>query len=339
MDRNKLQEVAFYYPGPVWHSSETMKNLLLFFDGIALLVPDYIRSKPERVHPELAGPLLDKGLLHILEPKDYVDAEATTRLVDRMGDVFDTGVLETLSPESGEFHELSMSRLGFSGDANLAQELLDELKARGLAKETEDGVSIPMHPRVRVLILVFLAQILRHGGPEHGLELLPTTDRSDVFDGLTEFLNAPQMASSGSVVSSDLEVVAVDLSLIPLDEVLDYRKQHLKEHKAYAREVRQFVRTLTLFDKEERLAAMADRREDLLAQAASLRAKATAAWANPASLALAGTGAIWSVATGDPTPALFGFGSAAIAAKGLQEQARAEIEAFSYLLSMPHATF
>ena len=68
-----VSDVAFYYPGPVWYSSEVIKNLLLFFDGIALLVPEYIRDKPERLHPELAGSLVDKGLLHILEPEKYVD--------------------------------------------------------------------------------------------------------------------------------------------------------------------------------------------------------------------------------------------------------------------------
>lgn len=31
-------EVAFYYPGHLWHSGEWIKNLLLFFDGVGLLV-------------------------------------------------------------------------------------------------------------------------------------------------------------------------------------------------------------------------------------------------------------------------------------------------------------
>ena len=35
-------EVAFYYPGPMWFSGDALKNLLLFFDGIALLVPRYM---------------------------------------------------------------------------------------------------------------------------------------------------------------------------------------------------------------------------------------------------------------------------------------------------------
>jgi len=45
----KDKELAFYYPGPVWHSGDWIKNLILFFDGIALLVPDYIKDKPDIV--------------------------------------------------------------------------------------------------------------------------------------------------------------------------------------------------------------------------------------------------------------------------------------------------
>ncbi|HEY5989045.1 MAG TPA: hypothetical protein VIV12_22100, partial [Streptosporangiaceae bacterium] len=33
-------EIAFYYPGPLWRSGEWVKTLLLFFDGVALLVPE-----------------------------------------------------------------------------------------------------------------------------------------------------------------------------------------------------------------------------------------------------------------------------------------------------------
>jgi hypothetical protein len=36
-----MPRLAFYYPGPSWRirESEWIKSLLLFFDGIALLVP------------------------------------------------------------------------------------------------------------------------------------------------------------------------------------------------------------------------------------------------------------------------------------------------------------
>ena len=73
-------EVAFYYPGWIWQSDHAIKNLLLFFDGIALLVPEYMKERPGAIVPEIADPLLDEGLLHILEPEKVVDKPATEKL-------------------------------------------------------------------------------------------------------------------------------------------------------------------------------------------------------------------------------------------------------------------
>jgi len=41
------REIAFYYPGPMWSSAAWIKNLLLFFDGVGLLVPAYMKDRPE----------------------------------------------------------------------------------------------------------------------------------------------------------------------------------------------------------------------------------------------------------------------------------------------------
>src|SRR5438876_9239003 len=88
------KEVAFYYPGPVWHSGEWVKNLILFFDGIALLIPEYIRHKPEIVDPAIAAGLRNEGLLHILEPEKIVDKGATKKLADAMSEVIASGMLD-----------------------------------------------------------------------------------------------------------------------------------------------------------------------------------------------------------------------------------------------------
>jgi hypothetical protein len=70
--------MVFYYPGPMWSSGDQVKNLILFFDGIALLVPNYIREKPFLQDPALATGLAEHGLLEILEPEDLIDADCGT---------------------------------------------------------------------------------------------------------------------------------------------------------------------------------------------------------------------------------------------------------------------
>ena len=37
-------EVAFYYPGQYWYDADWIKNLILFFDGIAMLIPEYMET-------------------------------------------------------------------------------------------------------------------------------------------------------------------------------------------------------------------------------------------------------------------------------------------------------
>lgn len=37
----KPNEIAFYYPGHLWRDPDLIKTMLLFFDGIGLLVPEY----------------------------------------------------------------------------------------------------------------------------------------------------------------------------------------------------------------------------------------------------------------------------------------------------------
>jgi hypothetical protein len=63
-DEATIRDVAFYYPGHLWRHSEWIKTLLLFFDGIGLLVPEYKQGEPETLDPVLAAPPRDRGLLH-----------------------------------------------------------------------------------------------------------------------------------------------------------------------------------------------------------------------------------------------------------------------------------
>ena len=139
----------------------------------------------------MAG-LREHGLLHVFEPETVVDAAATEKLATAMTDIITSGALDRLAMEGTEFAELSYSRLGGYGDRGLADMIHTELKNRGLARDTADGVSIPMHPMVRSLVLVLLAQILRPHGMRLGIELSPATDRPEIVDALKELLSLPK---------------------------------------------------------------------------------------------------------------------------------------------------
>src|SRR5688572_9263575 len=103
-------EIAFYYPNPMWYSGDWVKSLILFFDGIGLLVPSYMKDRPEIADPAIVAGLREHGLLHVLEPETVVDAAATQRLASSMTDIITSGALDRLATEGTEFAELSYSR-------------------------------------------------------------------------------------------------------------------------------------------------------------------------------------------------------------------------------------
>ena len=196
-----------------------------------------------------------------------------------------------------------MSRLGYAGDPKLAEAIFQELKERGLARDSEDGVSIPMHQTVRTLILVLLGQILR--GAAKGARLCPVTDRWDLVHALEEIVSAPVAASpsAGDMVTFDLGVVGVDLGSVPMDEILDFRKQNYTAHRDYRQSILQFSQDLSLMEVEDREAALERRQEVLDAKARELRRINWKAWRKRGTFAFTATGAALMYDKENPLPA------------------------------------
>jgi hypothetical protein len=325
----ETQNVAFYYPGHLWYDVDQIKNMLLFFDGVGILIPEYKKGEPEHHDPVLAGSLRERGLLHYLVADEVVDKGATDQLVDAMERVISSGALEPLMTEQTAFHELSMSRLGYYGNRELAERLFQQLKARGLARESEDGASIPMHPLVRYLVLILLAQLVRPAGSKMGLDLAPITDRLKIVEALQEILDLPGAGSSGHVVAFDLQTVTVNLASVPLDEVLDFRAQHRDQHRRYIRSLRRFAREISLLPAEDQRAAFADRQAELDDYASDMKRAARTAWRKQGTVAVGLAGAAWTM-TGDPIAGQFTACGALIPNP---KEVQTEHGAFSYLLS------
>ena len=321
------KEIAYYYPNPMWDRGDWVKNLILFFDGVALLVPEYMKEKPRILDPAIVAGLEQYNLLHMLQPEDVVDATATAQLAGALREIIESGRLDSLPAES-DFHELSMSRLGYFGKEDLATELFKELKKRGLAKETEDGKSIPMHPKVRSLVLVLLSQILRSYGPKMGAELSPVTDRPLAVAALSEMLSHKVIPTTGSVIAFDMSTVSVDVGSVPIDEVLSFRKENLAAYRRYSLSVRRFAQDLSKLSDAERADAFDLRQCELDDLSADLRKKARKAWKKPAALAFSLTGAAVSLATGHPLAAALSLSSAAL---GYTPTSKPEMGAYSYL--------
>ena len=323
------RELAFYYPNFMWTYGEWIKNLVLFFDGIALLVPEYIKERPESLDRPIVVGLKDEGLLEIIEPEKAVDRSATEKLAEAMTDIIASGMLDNLAKEDTAFHELSMSRLGYYGDEGLYSMIFDELKKRGLAKDSEDHVSIPMHPKVRSLVLVLLSQILRSYGSVINAKLSPATDQGVLVSALSELLSLETSPSVGKVIEFDLNTVTVDLAAVPFDEVLDFRKQNLSAHKRYMLYARKFAFELSRMSKDEQEVSFAIRQTELNDLATELRNRGRKAWKRAASFALTLAGAGTSVET-TPIATAIRLGGQLI---GLERPSETMTAAYSYLFS------
>ena len=323
-------ELAFYYPNPVWSDGNWVKNLLLFFDGIALLIPQYMIDRPFQSDPAIAEGLREAGLLTILEPETFLDKAATLQLANAMESVIGSGALDGLSADTA-FHELSWSRLGAVADMGLAAGIYAELEKRNLAKPSKDGVSIPMHPLVRSLVLVLLSQILRSTGKARGLDLQPATDRPEVHEALKDLLGIPAAPSAGRVISLDLETVGIDLSAVPLDEVLGFRAQHKGEYRKYSQNLRRFVRDLSGMDYADQQRELQDRQDELREHADVLRAGARRAWNLGGAFALTVAGAAWMAHTGDIFGGILEGARTALAAAAGDPPTEAAV--YSYLFS------
>ena len=327
-------DVAYYYPEPYWGVGESgwVKSLLLFFDKVSILLPDYMYGRHHVADPVLAEPLEDQGLLEVLEPKKWVDEEMAKRLAEVVSGLLANGVFDDL-PKEVHFHELSQSRMGYGADVDLAQSLVSQIQAKGLARPSEDGGSISLHPVIRTTILVILAQLARSAGNKQNLSVHPATYDGQALQDLIDILSRERMPSRESVIAFDLEPVSFNMDSVPLDELLQFRAEHQAAHRAYIRDLRGFMAELAdVRLPDEREALLLQRRQEIADTAHDLqRSTHRALGRNLPSWSFGLAGGVWSATTGDPLGlvlAALGLVSGTLGPKGADSN---KVSAYSYL--------
>ena len=334
---NEQPDVAYYYPPTYWgwHDSGWVKSLLLFFDELAILLPDYMYGRHVAADPALVIPLQERGLLRVLEPNDWIDEETAESLAEVMVELLTVGAFDEL-PKDVQFRELSQSRIGYGVDVGLADMLVEELEAKGLARPSEDGASIPLHPSVRTTILAILGQLSRVTGARKGLSVHPATNDAGAITDLMRTLSRKPMPSADRVITLDLEAVSFDLTLVPLDDILEFREEHRHIHRDYVRDLHGFMAELAAIDdSNERERILAERRQEIADAAQELQRPALhwlAKGEDRASFSIGLAGAAWSVRGGfDPVGLVL---SAAGMASQFISGRRAPVTAYSYIFAV-----
>ena len=332
-----MTDTAYYYPAPYWvlRDSDWIKSLLLFFDDIAILLPNYMYGRHTDADPTLAGPLEERGLLRVLEPNEWVDEEVTNKLAEVVVELLTNGAFDGL-PQAVRLVPLSRSRMGYGADVDLADFLIDELQAQGLARPSENRVSVLLHPVVRTTILVILAQLARVAGAKRGMTIHPATNNSRAVTDLVDTLSRETMPSRDRVIKLDLEPVTFDLESIPLDDVLQFRKEHKDSHRAYMRDLRGFMAELAdIDDPNERETRLLERRQEIADAAHDIQESTLRAFGkgltSPWSLGIAG--GFWSWTNEDPIGlALTGVGLI----KEIVSSNSKNVSAYSYIFDVKH---
>jgi len=327
----ELPRIAFYCPGPSWSQSESdwMKSMLLFFDGIGLIIPDEttkysLPDSPFVRDPDFTQALLDYGVLQILRPEQLMDQEAAEALHESLLELLDApgSVLRPEKREDERFFEyyLNLTHAGIGShdkrQESLGELLFEELRKRNLVGDLPSPIAsfeapykidrlisgepggqlMGVQRRVWVLILSLQAQIIRSAARRLGLDLQPVT--SDTTVARLPILSSRLLGitSAAQAVAFDMERVAVNLGPIPLDEVLDFRKQHGASYRAYARNLRAFLVELSVLPEEERRDVWRQRADEIIDSAHELRKITRTAWRQPAaSVALGILGAAYAV--------------------------------------------
>ncbi|MEV6305387.1 hypothetical protein AB0M02_38655 [Actinoplanes sp. NPDC051861] len=340
-------EFALFYPWPPVERrslSGWMKNVLLFFDGVALLAPPEALDRVFEGQEETVVPLLESGALRLLDPHRLIDDDVAQQLLDFLlqsaAGIFDryflaqgehARLMSVLEETGGVIYESrQLGMYARRSVAEAAEMLWEELRRRGLVSELSADNSLRANPLFWMVYQALLAHLVRASGRRFGLDLHPVTDDGTLLRRTTAILTMPGQPSTGHVVQFDLDNIALDLTDAPLDEVLAFRDEHGEAFRRYRADLRLFTLELAGMDEHERAAAFVRRREELADAAEDLRRLGHRRWRRPAaSIALGCAGAAWYGNKGVWDDSIITFLAGMIGASGPP----AFDSAFSYLFA------
>lgn len=359
--QESAKDYAYYYPGWIWPGShvDRMKELLLFFDGIALTLPQRQARQVIDQDPVLAQPLVERGLLVNLEPRTWIDEATARKMIALLRDLLDSPFQQARQREYGNHEPPGAWHWGYDQAPADADRFTEELIQRGLiTRNLGDGV-MEMDGATRHLILLVLAQALWVTTASSQIRVQPvggddaarpTAEWRSTLYAYTQsidprhilwrlFGSQRRLRSSllltesllGPTVQADQAAIDLDLSAVPLDEVLAYRHEHGAHFRAYARGLRTFLYSLAQVPPgPERDNAIRQRQEEIRDAAVDLRHRIRDAFrvsAVPITLTIAG--AAWT-ALHDRDP--IGAFLAALAGTSALPSYGTPVSAYSYLL-------
>jgi hypothetical protein len=331
---------ALYYPGPRFLRESLIKRCLLLFDGVAVYAPARLSRRQIDAAPWIAEPLLDKGLLRVLSPREVItptiavffnrvlreaatDPEVAEGL-RRLGDAFEY--------EDYDLEEVMV--YGSRGGRHIGPEFsrmvartFTMLEAHGVATRG-DIDAMRVHPAVWASTMALQVLSIAREQPAEGIEIVPITTSVDFAQ---QFNGVLRTIPHGLAATADLEALTIDLHDVSLSDLLGFRDEHGADYRAYMRELRVFTSTLALAESAEaRRVLLTDRREEFEDRSADLLRLSRRELGRRASSVFVGAAA--AVISAQSGAALAGIAALLAGVVGAVPSSGAATGGFTYLL-------
>ncbi|WP_406440596.1 hypothetical protein OHB00_34320 [Streptomyces sp. NBC_00631] len=357
LHRDGTRDFAYYADDWIWPRSRAalMKSTLLFFDGLALSLPQHLADRLIEGSPELAQPLAERGLLVNLEPDRHLQADTAARLATDLYEVMDRFHF-ALRSSSGSPRAIGNFHWGGARARLQANTLSQLMLARGIAEHYPSRLGneerlLLISPAARLLILNAYCQALRDElAKQSDITLMPVADsvgtmgfyspgqwdpRGRWRSSLHELRRAAEALTPGvgfaaaEIMTSDLHTLGVDVSAVPLEDIIAFRAEHREELRAYTAGVRTLLEITTDLSHQQYQAEMSARRERLLDEAAALQSSTRRDFGRMGVVTtLSVAAATWTGTQGDLVGALLaGLSAAAAVSRPTQP-----VTSYSYVL-------
>lgn len=243
-----MNELAFYQEGFRWKNQVALKSALLFFDGLAFLVPEV---KDDEFHQgyEWLFPYLKKEQLRIIRPKEISPESSKTIISQVVDELCHFATTEpSANPEQGNvaITELDSFKIGFNHYPDLVSMIASELDRLGLTVPSENKRFLKIDSAFGRLLLHLANQAVCSQMSTAETVLRPIYEqRGDVLHALRGVDGCGDSYKYCPILS-DIGAINLDVGQIPVSELNDFRKQHREELIAYKTHLADVAIHLTL---------------------------------------------------------------------------------------------
>ena len=317
VERTSNPQLAHFMSSWLWRTQYDghIKGMLLFFDGVALTVPEQTAAELIGTRAGLPLELAEAGLLRTFDPDLWMTDEAAAAIRKSVCDIVDRTPAgrSSTGPRAYWYHEY-INTLVIGDDRSMALRhprfvfTREELEADDsenvrtfLRTLRQEGFfygwqrdRLRLQGQVADLIIALAAQISRVKIRDFDLHPF-------AFDGVTRAHDVVLSATSplARTVELDLNGIGTSLPNVPLDEILDFRRQHGAQYRAYALDVRKAAIELSMASPQQRRDLERLRLDGLRERADELRQLNRASFSSKLAVTLSLIGAGWSAKQGD----------------------------------------